>query len=265
MKNNICSRLEDNIKTTKSIYIVCEGKNSEPIYLREYINLLVRKINEKQINNFAIIDPGVDFQKFKITIPCTDNNGNELERIEINIKHIDKTDPINIINNGREQAKENNYVFCIFDKDGHVDGRKERYNEAIKTKVEENVKKINSVPFFEYFIRLHFEYNTSEEYCNGPSDNFIKNILNKRLHLKYTKKTRDFYIFFKKNLKDKIMTAIKNSQKLKNENLSEPITNFHILLIELFKIITEKIEDNNYKTKNKNNDEILKIMEKILK
>ena len=61
------------------------------------------------------------------------------------------------------------------------------------------------------------------------------------------------------------MTAIKNSQKLKNENLSEPITNFHILLIELFKIITEKIEDNNYKTKNKNNDEILKIMEKILK
>lgn len=131
------------------------------------------------------------------------------------------------------------------------------------TKLKNNVKRINSIPYFEYFIRLHFEYSTSDDYCNSSSDEFIKNILNDKLKLNYSKKQSSFLDFFDIKLKDKLIVGIKNAKKLGAEQDIEIKTEFHTLLIELFKIFTEKIEDENYSTKDKSDKEVIKIMEKM--
>lgn len=264
IKNNSC-RPDKEIKATKTVYIVCEGKNTERIYLRKYIELLIKKINEEEIENFSIIDPyGNNRQNFEFFIQCVNNNGEILDVINIKINHSGYTDPLSIVEDGNKNSKKYDCVYCIFDKDGHVKGRKENYKKALAEKLENNVTIIDSIPFFEYFIRLHFEYSTSEDYCDSSSETFIKEILNKKLELDYTKESKKFSSFFDKNLKDKIIIGIKNSQKLKNQKLTIK-TKLHTLLIELFKLITENIKDSDYTTKGKNDKEVIKIMEKIFK
>lgn len=261
-KNNC--RQNSEAKDPKSIYIVCEGKNTERFYICRYINFLIKKINQKNINNFSIRDPyGNDIGKSIFSIICEDNDGQVLDSIQIQINHIGKTDPVSIVEDGNKKSSKYDYIYCVFDKDAHVDGRKKNYIDAMKKELENNVKRINSIPYFEYFIRLHFEYSTSDDYCNSSSDEFIKNILNGKLKLDYSKEQSSFLDFFDTKLKDKLIVGIKNAKKLGVEQDIEIKTEFYTLLIELFKIFTEKIEDINYLTKNKGDRDVIKIMEKM--
>ncbi len=247
-----------------NILIICEGKNTERMYLAKYFKLLVKKIFEKEIEDFYFLDPyGEDQEgKFKnFRFEAKNNDGNTLSVIHIQIEHTGKTDPLGIVNQGNERSSNYDYVYCVFDKDGHVEGRLENYNKAMRQVIKKNVTIINSIPFFELFIALHFKYTTSENYCNNSSDDFIKNVLKKEFKLEYSKTCKDFYKSWEK-IKDKISNGINNSIKLSKEDFNIK-TNFHILLIDLFKIFTEKVSDEKYITKNKNDSEVIKVMKKI--
>ena len=165
------------------VLIVCEGKKSEPNYfkaLRDDLHLTttsVRVVESKQ-----------------------------------------GSAPVNVVNYAKTLiAKEEvdyDRVFCVFDKDNHS-----TFNSAQKSltnfsqRSRSKIKAIISVPCFELWLLLHFKY-TTKQYCQGsmgPSacsrviqdlEKFISN---------YEKASSEIYA----RTKDKLDTAVKNAQKLR--------------------------------------------------
>src|SRR5262249_30283083 len=108
------------------ILIVCEGGKSEPNYFRR-----LRKL-------------------------CNLSNANVL------ITSADGTDPVSIVKYAQANYDDHDKVYCVFDRDGHAN-----YNDALRMISESDLGRtgkltaITSVPCFEIWILLHFQYTTA--------------------------------------------------------------------------------------------------------
>ena len=175
-------------KSNKLILIICEGKDTETAYFENF--------NSK-------------YTKVQVKIADKSSKGKNKGKA---------TNPENLVKKAVTYRKEyqidentGDRVWCVFDIDINHNN-----NNAVQSKINEiqNAKKISdknkirlgmSNPCFELWYLLHFEYTTA----NMRSYSDVQKKLSK--YIKEYDKTKDVYSL----LKDKINTAIKNSQKLK--------------------------------------------------
>lgn len=128
----------------KNVLIVCEGKVTEPAYLNEILK------HYRLINNVKVV---------------SSNKGSSPENVLECAKSFIKKD-------GYDQA------FCVFDKDKHS-----TYSSVVnKIKNIRNISSINSVPCFEYWLLLHFEYTTSACYTNSDPVKYVIGCLKDLTH-----------------------------------------------------------------------------------
>ena len=187
------------------ILIVSEGEITEPNYFRALCNDVRLSSADVRICGKESDSPPSAVYKFA------------LEELERNLR--DKT------------SDDYDRVYCVFDRDKH-----DCYDRTLKTihkkpthKVEEKTAKviaINSVPCFEFWVLLHFEY-TDKPFENCAS-------LEKQIKTKWAtyskKKTKDVYA----ELKDKTTIAIKNSKSILKNSMSEnPLTMIHLVVDDL--------------------------------
>lgn len=128
-------------------------------------------------------------------------------------------------------------IFCVFDKDTHT-----TYSEAIdlvsnkKMPSGKKIKAIKSIPCFEYWILLHFEYTCSSFVASGgrsAADNVVRAL--KRHMPNYRKSAPDLF----SSLKPHSGEARKRSAQAIAETLAtgsdNPSSEIHILIDTLAK------------------------------
>lgn len=178
------------------IIIVCEGKDTEPIYFE---NFKTRYIN------------------INIIMPDKNLKGKNKGKV---------TDPVNLVRKAK-YYKENEYeirkedgdmVWCILDTDINYKNpnaskaKQKELEEAYKIANTNNINLAISNPCFEIWYLLHFEYTTAflENYDK------VKQKLLKIDCIKDYEKNKDIYV----KLKDKTQNAINNAKKLKSHYIS---------------------------------------------
>ncbi len=188
-------------KSYDRVLIVCEGERTEPLYFEGF----------KQ---------EYDLSSANVVVTDASSLG---------------SDPMNIIKYAeqlyRESQAENNAfdrVFCVFDKDQHTN-----YDTAVRRllNVNSNFTAITSVPCFEYWFLLHFEYTTK------PFSSALAVISElKRYIPSYTKNNSGVF----KTLKEKMPTAIRNAvkvnayvSKISTDNPSTKVVDLVKYLLEL--------------------------------
>ena len=163
------------------VLIVCEGEKTEPLYFQDLINY--HRISSVNV---------------EITGDCG-------------------SDPSSILKHAKTRFKEErdcgnpfDKVFCVFDKDGHA-----MYAETIRNIENIKQKKVftatNSVPSFEYWLLLHFEYNSKPYNAlkgNSPGNQVLKELL--KHFPKYQKKDAKIYTTLGE---ERLATAMKNAEK----------------------------------------------------
>ncbi|MDD3343382.1 MAG: RloB family protein [Sulfurospirillaceae bacterium] len=190
------------------ILIVCEGKKTEPNYLKE----LLQELN---------------ISTTRAVIEVTGDCGSA---------------PQSVVEDAIKRFEEKNYdhIFCVIDKDKHP-----RFNNAIKhmgdyqwTKKKEGFKAktnrvIVSVPCFEYWLLLHFQDTTQAFAGNAqetsPCKECIRQLKSKSDFGTYEKGSKDIYHLTKKKLE----TAMKRAKSIverKSDDYQNPITYFHELI-----------------------------------
>jgi RloB-like protein len=196
-----------------SIFIACEGKNTEPIYF-ERIKEEVEECNLLEITIYP------------------DKNEEE-----------PKTDALGLIREARNRIDDFDEVWAVFDKNGYTK-HKEAFDEANKTINGKKVRIAFSSISFEHWILLHFEKNDS---CFLKSANIIetKFTSNETYFSNYSKRA-NFDIYPK--LKNHTENAVKNAawlkfqqkENLKNNEIYEvnPYTDVDVLVKRLFGIET---------------------------
>lgn len=174
-------------KPKKSIFIACEGTNTEPLYFEN-----IKEIEEED-----------DDYPFSITIypdrECDENP---------------KTDALGLVNVAIESKNEFDEVWVVFDKDGYT-----KHKEAFQLAVENNVKIAFSSIAFEMWVLLHFERNNT---AYAKSSHIIDNkFINNESYLSDYNKSSDFNVF--PYIKDKIVIAYRNSAWVRKMRKSENI------------------------------------------
>lgn len=195
------SRKKQRRKSYERVLIVCEGSKTEPNYFRDLITCL------------ALNTANVEVDGNSDSSPCQIIKYAE-ERYKADKKTGDKFDR----------------VFCVFDKDSHH-SYKNAINKINNMRPKGVYRVINSVPCFEYWLLLHFEYTTKPYECEGKRSSCDV----------VTKDLKKFLVNYKKNckgvysrIKDKMNDAICNSKKsLKSANINDtdnPTTQVHELV-----------------------------------
>ena len=224
-KNSKAQRIKDKTyrssgtkEPLKRILIVSEGIKTEPMYFIKLIDYL--KLSNTDIKVIGS----------KKSCP--------LKVVEYAKKLQDKS-----INNGSYDL-----VYCVIDKDSHV--HYENVLSFIKNNKKSNLILINSIPCFEFWILLHYNYNSIKPFMK-KGNNSICEMLIKELkkHLpNYTKNISTLdkkdleYIFHDKNITKAINASkkiIAHCEKAKTDN---PSTKIHEVVMELQK---EKIKQDN--------------------
>lgn len=118
--------------TYDKVLIVCEGAKTEPLYFRELVD------------HYEIHSANV-----KVSGDCG-------------------SDPVSVVNHGIRLYQDEKYaesgpfdrVYCVFDRDAH-----QNYQQAIEIIDSAKPKNVffatTSVPSFEYWLLLHFDYSTA--------------------------------------------------------------------------------------------------------
>lgn len=82
---------------------------------------------------------------------------------EVEVAHVGKTDPKNIVLSAIEKKSNYQIVYCVIDRDSH-----ETFDEAINlAKQHKNIEMVVSYPCFEYWLLLHFSYSRKAYAKNG--------------------------------------------------------------------------------------------------
>ena len=182
------------------VLIVCEGRKTEPNYLREIVRDL----------GFTSADVEI----------C----GNECDSA-----------PMDVVEYALLRFREDpdvDKVFCVFDKDTH-----ETYAAAVdrihsqEMPEGKTLEAIKSVPCFEYWVLLHFEFSTKPYAASGrrsPCANLIRDL--KQHFPAYEKGTRGLY----QGINDKTDTAITHARAAlahaKQAGTDNPTTEMHLLV-----------------------------------
>lgn len=201
------------------ILIVCEGAVTEPLYFRA----LCRDIGLLNVTDVQICGEECDSAPSSVYTYA-------LEALENDWKDTSSDDY--------------DYVYCVFDKDSHACYQKTltaiqknpKHTAIVKdgkSKItkEANVIAIPSIPCFEFWALLHYEYTTAHLKNSAEVGKLLKK------HIKNYKKdeTKDLY----PHLKDKTSDAIKNAEKAlkaaKSASTDNPTTHIHNLVMALIK------------------------------
>lgn len=123
-----------------------------------------------------------------------------------------------------------NTVFCVFDKDEHT-----HYKNAIeRCKQEITFEAIYSVPCFEYWLLLHYEYTTRPYQKVGNKSAGDKALSHLKQHLPdYDKSDRDIFRHFKDKLEDATKHAARSLEYARSAGTDNPSTTVHILVHSL--------------------------------
>ncbi|GAA4464961.1 hypothetical protein GCM10023189_44930 [Nibrella saemangeumensis] len=192
-----------------SIFIACEGKNTEPIYFE--------RISEE------IEEMG----QLVVTIYPDRNEDNP------------KSDALGLIKEAQSRIDDYDEVWVVFDKDGYTK-HKEAFELADQLINNKKIKVAFSSIAFEQWVLLHFEK------CSTPfpkSENVIKKLQEEKYYPDYSKKA-NFDIY--PTLRDKTKIAIENAAWLrytiKSQLVNTPIfelssyTDIDFLVKKLFGI-----------------------------
>ena len=175
-------------KSYDRVLIVCEGEQTEPLYFDSF----------KQ-----------EYDLSSANVVVTDaSKGSDPVSI---IKHAEKL--------YKESQKENNAfdrVFCVFDKDQHGN-----YDTAVRmlSKVNSKFTAITSVPCFEYWFLLHFEYTTK----SFPSASAVISELKKHITA-YSKNNMRIFGTLNAQLQTAIQNAEKANESAKRAGTDNPST-----------------------------------------
>lgn len=179
----------------KKILIVCEGEKTEPYYFQDLIQY--HKLNTANV---------------AIDGSCGSS-------------------PRSIYNHAaamyeEERRKGNPYdgVYCVFDKDSH-----ETYVETVQIIANHKPPKVfhatTSIPCFEYWILLHFEYTTKAYASTGKNsiaDEVIKDLL--RYMPDYTKGKANVYTTLAAQVERAITFAAKSNHEANVNHTDTPTT-----------------------------------------
>lgn len=118
--------------------------------------------------------------------------------------------------------REYDYVYCVFDKDEH-----NKYYDALRFIEEHDDWLIasNSVPCFEYWLILHFEY-TTQPFYKSPKESSGSQVVSylKNFIPKYEKGNGEIYAFVKDNTHTAIGNAKRANQAAKETKTDTPST-----------------------------------------
>jgi len=183
------------------VLIVCEGEKTEPGY----------------------------FEGLK--------KAHRLNSANIEVVSGEGSDPVSIVKHALRERQKGGYdrVFCVFDRNGHMN-----YQQALDLVGNSSPGKkgkvvaINSVPCFEIWVLLHFDYSTAPFATSGgrsACDNVVRAI---RGHMPgYQKALANLY----EQLQPRVDNAITNGNRLAQYNLDtrseNPATRVHELVTYL--------------------------------
>ena len=191
------------------VLIVCEGRKTEPNYLREIVRDL----------GFTSADVEI----------C----GNECDSA-----------PMDVVEYALLRFREDpdvDKVFCVFDRDSHT-----TYAAAVDAIRRQPIPKgksltaIKSVPCFEYWVLLHFRLSTSPYTASGkrsPCANLIGDL--KRHLPEYEKGSRGLYQGIKDNTDTAITHATAALEQAAEAGTDNPTTEMHLLVECLRSLNTE--------------------------
>ena len=168
-----------------SIYIVCEGTNTEPIYFE--------KIAEQ---------PDV-FEKYAITVYPSEEDQRKASTKE---GESIKTDAVNLVKRAKEEINNYEEVWAVFDKDGYT-----KHEKAFCDAQKHGIKLGFSSIAFEHWILLHYEQNRT---AFPKSQNVIDYLEQAGYFTGYSKKA-DISIY--PILQNLTQTAIENAAWLRRE------------------------------------------------
>ena len=169
----------------QSIYIVCEGTNTERIYFE-------RIAQENDV-----------FEKYAITVYPS-----EEDQIKASKKEGEsiKTDAVNLVKLAKREIKNYDEVWVVFDKDGYT-----KHEEAFLYAKKHGVNLAFSSIAFEHWILLHYEQNRTDF---PKSQNVIDYLKGAGYFTAYSKKA-DISIY--PRLQHLTLTAIENAAWLRME------------------------------------------------
>lgn len=174
-------------KPKHTIFIACEGRNTEPLYFE----------------NIKEIEEDKEDYPFAITIyPDRECDVNP------------KTDAIGLVTVAIDAKNEYNEVWVVFDKDGYT-----KHEEAFKLARNNDVKIAFSSISFETWILFHFERNQTQflKSANIISDKFVNN----ERYLADYNKTGEFNVY--PYISDRIDKAYQNAAWVRKVTESENI------------------------------------------
>jgi len=161
------------------VLIVCEGKKTEPNYLKGVRDFL-------RLSNSNV----------EVTGEC----GSDPSSVVAKAKELKKADA------GYDK------IFCVFDRDKH-----ERFAEAVQEATTSRFISVVSIPCFEVWVLLHFAF-TSKPYAasKGKSicDRVIKDVRSLNGLAAYQKGDKTLFSV----LKDRLGDAMANAQRLRTQN-----------------------------------------------
>jgi hypothetical protein len=186
------------------VLIVCEGAKTEPNY----------------------------FGRFR--------SAYRLSSANIHIMPADGTDPMSIVAFAERELVAADYdrAYCVFDRDGHAN-----YGQALQRVAQSDLSKtgrlvaIPSVPCFEIWVLLHFNYSTTAYNTVGQESACARVIREVKKHLpKYAKGYASVF----DELESRMEQAIKHAMQLEVHNSktrsSNPATQLHKLVDFLRKL-----------------------------
>lgn len=183
------------------VLIVCEGSKTEPHYLQELINCL------------------------------------ELNSANVEVDGDSSSSPISVVKHARNRYIEEkrmgdifDKVYCVFDKDTH-----DSYDAALTVidnlKPKDVFKAINSVPCFEYWLLLHFDYTTKPYVGNGTKSSCANLIDDLKKYLPdYDKGNRGIYSEIAKQTPQAIALSKRSLAQATANGTDNPTTYIHDLV-----------------------------------
>ena len=183
------------------VLIVCEGSKTEPYYFQELINCL------------------------------------ELNSANVEVDGDSGSSPTSVVKHARNRYIEEkrtgdtfDKIYCVFDKDTHS-----TYEAALalvnNLKPKDVFKAINSVPCFEYWLLLHFEYTTKPFIGNGAKsscENLIDDL--KKYRPDYNKGNREVYSEVSKQTSQAIAFSKRSLSQAIAHRTDNPTTYIHDLV-----------------------------------
>jgi hypothetical protein len=156
--------------------------------------------------------------------------------IEIEVRHCGKSNPLGIINHAKEESKNYEKIYCVFDWVSRG-GDKTGYNQAISCKVNDNIKKIVSVPAYEFWLLLHFSNSSAGYKKNDELIRKLEQLVSKELGKKFEYNKSELSEELFELLNKKFETAIENAKKIEKSNrqtnTKNPSTTIHHLIEDI--------------------------------